>query len=146
MTKRVAWLLRGDGAGLLIKSSGENVVLWARLRTIRRRACASLPGRPLYKILGDAGPGGGNTPGWADNGCRVRRLRASRLSIRVALIAVAAGLRRGLAAERVQQPAGQVADDAERDKQHRQRKRRRGRDAGARRRTRRTPPGWCRCR
>src|SRR5262249_37187709 len=28
VTKRVAWLLRGEGGGLMIKNSGENIVSW----------------------------------------------------------------------------------------------------------------------
>lgn len=66
VTKRVAWLLRGDGAGLLIKTSGENVVLWAGYSFSAARIC--YPDGHIYKILGDAGPGGANSPGFSDNG------------------------------------------------------------------------------
>jgi len=64
--KRVAWLLRGDGAGLLIKNSGDNVVLWAGYAFSASRICFA--DGHLFKIIGDAGPGGANSPGFADNG------------------------------------------------------------------------------
>ncbi len=66
VTKRVAWLLRADGAGLLIKESGENVVRWQGYSFSATRIC--FPDGHIYKIIGDAGPGGGNTPGFGDNG------------------------------------------------------------------------------
>ena len=65
VVKRVAWLLRGDGAGLLIKTSGENVVLWQGYSFSATRIC--YPDGHIYKIIGDAGPGGANTPGFGDN-------------------------------------------------------------------------------
>jgi len=65
VVKRVAWLLRGDGAGLLRKDGGENVVLWQGYSFSATRVC--YPDGHIYKIIGDAGPGGQNTPGWADN-------------------------------------------------------------------------------
>jgi hypothetical protein len=65
VTKRVAWLLRGEGGGLLIKTSGENVVLWAGYSFSATRIC--FPDGHIYKIIGDAGPGGTNGPGFADN-------------------------------------------------------------------------------
>jgi hypothetical protein len=65
VVKRVAWLLRGEGAGLLIKDGGENVVLWQGYSFSATRIC--YPNGHIYKIIGDAGPGGGNTPGIADN-------------------------------------------------------------------------------
>ena len=65
VTKRVAWLLRGDGAGLLIKNSGENVVLWAGYSFSATRICFA--DGHIYKIIGDAGPGGTNVPGFSDN-------------------------------------------------------------------------------
>lgn len=61
--KRVAWLLRGEGAGLLIKTSGENVVLWQGYSFSATRICYS-DGR-INKLIGDAGPGGANSPGWS---------------------------------------------------------------------------------
>src|SRR4029077_2231566 len=65
VVKRVAWLLRGEGAGLLIKASGENVVLWQGFSFSATRVC--FPDGHIYKIIGDAGPGGANQPGFADN-------------------------------------------------------------------------------
>jgi hypothetical protein len=66
VTKRVAWLLRGDGGGLLKKESGENVVRWAGYSLSATRIC--FPDGHIYKIIGDAGPGGANSPGFGDNG------------------------------------------------------------------------------
>jgi len=66
VVKRVAWLLRGEGAGLLIKNSGENTVLWAGYSFSASRICFA--DGHLFKIIGDAGPGGANSPGFADNG------------------------------------------------------------------------------
>jgi hypothetical protein len=66
VVKRVAWLLRGDGAGLLIKNSGDNVVLWQGYSLSASRICFA--DGHIYKIIGDAGPGGANSPGFADNG------------------------------------------------------------------------------
>jgi hypothetical protein len=65
VAKRVAWLLRGSGGGLLIKNSGENVVPWLGINFSATRVC--FPDGHIYKIIGDAGPGGANTPGWGDN-------------------------------------------------------------------------------
>lgn len=65
VVKRVAWLLRGEGAGLLIKVGGENVVLWQGYSFSATRICYS--DGHIYKLIGDAGPGGANSPGWADN-------------------------------------------------------------------------------
>jgi hypothetical protein len=65
VVKRVAWLLRGQGAGLLIKTSGENVVLWQGYSFSATRVC--YPDGHIYKLIGDAGPGGLNNPGWSDN-------------------------------------------------------------------------------
>lgn len=66
VAKRVAWLLRNRGGALLLKGSGENVVPWLGRNFSASRVCI-LPQGHLYKIIGDAGPGGSNTPGWADN-------------------------------------------------------------------------------
>jgi hypothetical protein len=66
VSKRVAWLLRTRGGALLLKSSGENVVPWLGQNFSASRVCI-LPEGHLYKIIGDAGPGGANTPGWSDN-------------------------------------------------------------------------------
>jgi hypothetical protein len=65
VTKRVAWLLRSEGGGLLIKGSGENVVQWAGYSLSATRIC--FPDGHIYKIIGDAGPGGTNAPGFSDN-------------------------------------------------------------------------------
>lgn len=67
VVKRVAWLLRGKGGALLFKGSGENVVPWLSLNFSASRVCI-LPEGHLYKIIGDAGPGGANSPGWSENG------------------------------------------------------------------------------
>jgi hypothetical protein len=66
VAKRVAWLARGDGAGLLIKNSGENIVLWQGYSFSASRIC--FPDGHIYKIISDAGPGGANTPDFTDNG------------------------------------------------------------------------------
>jgi len=67
VVKRVAWLLRAQGAGLLIKDGGENVVLWQGYSFSSSRMCYS--DGHIYKIIGAAGPGaGGNTPGYSDDG------------------------------------------------------------------------------
>jgi hypothetical protein len=65
VTKRVAWLLRGSGGGLLLKGSGENTVPWLGQTFSATRVC--FPDGHIYKIIGDAGPGGANSPGWGDN-------------------------------------------------------------------------------
>jgi hypothetical protein len=65
VVKRVAWLARGEGAGLLIKNGGENVVLWQGYSFSATRVC--YPDGHIYKIISDAGPGGRNGPGWMDN-------------------------------------------------------------------------------
>jgi hypothetical protein len=66
VVKRVAWLLRGKGAGLLIKNSGDNVVLWQGYALSASRICFS--DGHIFKIISDAGPGGSNGPQYADNG------------------------------------------------------------------------------
>ncbi len=63
--KRVAWLLRGEGAGLLIKASGDNVVLWQGFSLSASRIC--YPDGHIYKLMSDAGPGGTNAPQFSDN-------------------------------------------------------------------------------
>jgi hypothetical protein len=64
VTKRVAWALRGDGAGLLIKNGGENVTDWQGRRFSSSRIC--YPDGRLVKVIYDAGPGGANGPSWQD--------------------------------------------------------------------------------
>jgi hypothetical protein len=66
VTKRIAWLARGDGAGLLIKAGGENVVLWQGYSFSASRMCFS--NGQLFKVISDTGPGGGNFPDFSDNG------------------------------------------------------------------------------
>jgi hypothetical protein len=65
VAKRVAWLLRSSGGGLLLKSSGENIVPWLGFSFSASRIC--FPNGHIYKIFSDAGPGGANTPIYSDN-------------------------------------------------------------------------------
>jgi hypothetical protein len=65
VTKRVAWLMRGGGAGLLIKNGGENIVGWRGLSFSASRIC--YPDGHIWKVLSDVGPGGANGPAWQDN-------------------------------------------------------------------------------
>ena len=65
VTKRVAWALRGEGAGLLIKNGGENIISWRGYSFSLSRIC--YPDGHIYKVLSDAGEGGANGPTWADN-------------------------------------------------------------------------------
>lgn len=64
VTKRVAWLARGLGAGLLQKNSGENVVEWHGLRFSASRIV--MRDGHLYKLLSDVP--GGNIPSFQDEG------------------------------------------------------------------------------
>src|SRR5207245_7937609 len=64
VTKRVAWLLRGESGGLLIKNGGENIVSWQGYSFAAGRMC--YPDGHIYKVVGDVG--GANTASWADNG------------------------------------------------------------------------------
>ena len=66
VTKRVAWALRGERAGLLIKNGGENIVSWQGYSFSASRIC--YPDGHIYKVISDAGPGGANGPTWSDNG------------------------------------------------------------------------------
>jgi hypothetical protein len=65
VTKRVAWALRGEGGGLLIKNGGENIVSWQGYSFSASRIC--YPDGHIFKVISDAGPGGANGPGWSDN-------------------------------------------------------------------------------
>jgi hypothetical protein len=65
VTKRVAWALRGEGAGLLIKNGGENIVSWQGYSFSASRIC--YPDGHIFKVISDAGPGGANSPSWQDN-------------------------------------------------------------------------------
>jgi hypothetical protein len=61
----VAWLLRGQGFGLLIKNGGENVIQWqGHSFSISRMAKAN---GGLIKVLSDAGTGGGNGASWDES-------------------------------------------------------------------------------
>ena len=64
VTKRVAWLLRGDGVGLLKKDGGENIVTWNGISFAAARIV--YPNGHLFKILSDVP--GTNGPGWSDEG------------------------------------------------------------------------------
>ena len=64
VTKRVAWLLRGQGAGLLIKNGGENIVSWKGYSFSAARIC--YPDGQIYKMLTDVPTTNG--PSWQDNG------------------------------------------------------------------------------
>lgn len=63
VTKRIAWLLRGSGAGLLIKNGGENIVLWKGMSFAAARIC--YPDGHIYKVLTDVPTTNG--PSWQDN-------------------------------------------------------------------------------
>jgi hypothetical protein len=62
VTKRVAWLLRNQGYGLLIKNGGENVISWQGYSFSISRLSYFNGG--LVKVLSDAGEGGGNGATW----------------------------------------------------------------------------------
>jgi hypothetical protein len=66
VTKRVAWALRGEGAGLLIKTTGENIVPWRGYVFAAGRIC--YPDGHIFKVISDVGAGGANGPSWQDNG------------------------------------------------------------------------------
>lgn len=63
VTKRVAWLLRGSGFGLLRKDGGENIVSWNGKSFAAARIVLS--NGNLVKLMSDV-PNGG--PQWADEG------------------------------------------------------------------------------
>jgi hypothetical protein len=63
VTKRVAWALRGERAGLLIKDGGENIVSWLGYSFSAGRIC--YPDGHIYKVISDVG--GANGPSWQDN-------------------------------------------------------------------------------
>jgi hypothetical protein len=63
VTKRVAWLLRGSGGGLLIKNGGENIVSWKGYSFAAARIC--FPDGHIFKVLSDVP--GTNGPSWQDN-------------------------------------------------------------------------------
>jgi hypothetical protein len=63
VTKRVAWLLRGSGVGLLLKPGGENIVSWNGHTFAAARVC--YPDGHIYKVLSDVPTTNG--PSWQDN-------------------------------------------------------------------------------
>jgi hypothetical protein len=65
ITKRVAWLLRNQGFGLLIKNGGENVIQWQGYSLSVSRIVRS--NGALIKVLSDAGNGGSNGATWDDS-------------------------------------------------------------------------------
>jgi len=71
VTKRVAWALRGEGAGLLIKNGGENITAWRGYLFSSSRIV--YPDGHLIKVIYDAGVGGANGPSWQDSGDFVDR-------------------------------------------------------------------------
>lgn len=64
VTKRVAWLLRGHGYGLLRKDGGENIVTWNGTSFAAARIV--LPNGNFFKLLSDVPTTNG--PGWHDEG------------------------------------------------------------------------------
>jgi hypothetical protein len=70
VTKRVAWALRGEGAGLLIKPGGENIVTWRGISFAAARIC--YPDGKIWKVLTDVPSTNG--PSWQDNGYVDRNL------------------------------------------------------------------------
>jgi len=64
VTKRVAWLLRGHGYGLLRKDGGENIVSWNGISFAAARIV--LTNGHLFKLLSDVPTTNG--PGWHDEG------------------------------------------------------------------------------
>jgi len=65
ITKRVAWLLRNQGFGLLIKNGGENIITWQGYSFSISRIVRS--NGALIKVLSDAGTGGTNGATWDDS-------------------------------------------------------------------------------
>jgi hypothetical protein len=63
VTKRVAWALRGEGVGLLIKNAGENIVPWHGYVFAAGRVC--YPDGHIFKVLSDIPATNG--PMWFDN-------------------------------------------------------------------------------
>jgi len=65
ITKRVAWLLRGQGYGLLIKNGGENIIQWQGYSFSVSRIAR--PDGGIIKVLSDAGNGGSNGAAWDES-------------------------------------------------------------------------------
>jgi hypothetical protein len=66
ITKRVAWGLRAEGAGLLVKSDGENVVSWQGYNFSAGRI--SFPDGSVMKVVTDVGVGGQMDASWTVDG------------------------------------------------------------------------------
>jgi hypothetical protein len=66
VTKRVAWALRGEGAGLLIKNDGANVVSWKGYNFSAGRIC--FPDGSVVKVVQGVGDGEVNGASWTSNG------------------------------------------------------------------------------
>jgi hypothetical protein len=66
VTKRVAWGLRSEGAGLMQKPFGDNIVHWRGYSFTASRIM--YPDGHYYKVVTDVGPGGANGPSWQDSG------------------------------------------------------------------------------
>jgi hypothetical protein len=64
ITRRVAWALRGEGGGLLIKTGGENIVTWRGMSFSAGRIC--YPDGKIWKVLTDVPSTNGAS--WQDNG------------------------------------------------------------------------------
>jgi hypothetical protein len=64
VVKRVAWLLRGGGGGLLLKPGGENIVTWNGKSYSASRMC--YPDGHIYKLLSDVPTTNGAS--WQDDG------------------------------------------------------------------------------
>jgi hypothetical protein len=60
----VAWALRGEGGGLLIKNAGDNIVPWQGYSFSAGRIC--YPDGHIFKVLSDVPTTNG--PIWLDNG------------------------------------------------------------------------------
>lgn len=66
VAKRVAWGLRADGAGLLIKNDGENVVSWQGYNFSAGRI--AFPDGSVMKVVTDVGVGGQLAASWTEDG------------------------------------------------------------------------------
>ena len=66
VTKRVAWGMRGEGTGLLLKPTGENIVTWRGYTFAAARIM--WPDGHIVKVVSDVGPGGANGPIYLDEG------------------------------------------------------------------------------
>jgi hypothetical protein len=76
--KRVAWLLRGGGGGLLLKPGGENIVTWNGRSYSASRMC--YPDGHIYKLLSDVPTTNG--PSWQDDGFVDRSLYVAAIDPR----------------------------------------------------------------